>query len=574
MIDPAVPDTIPIVGAASPLGIRLERLAQIAVELGDTALASDARAERERLVEARFFVACLGQFKRGKSTLLNALVGDAILPVGVVPVTSVVTILRYGASPAATVHFADERTESIAIGTIATFIDERQNRGNRRQAAIVDVALPSPILRDGLCLVDTPGLGSVHAANTESTRAFVPRTDVALVVVGPDPPISGAELQLIQEVSREAGELIVVLNKADQSTAEQLREVIEFTRTTVEEALTRSISRILEISALERLTQAHSTRDWQELETRLTQLSSTARERLVDTAGRRAVGRLSRRLDVELTHGDDALRRPIAEIEARVTRLRSAVDDLDRSLLDLRFLFDAVEADLGTQFEQIRTKFFSGTLSKLQTLLEDWIAVHGSAGPSLRRQAMEEAHRLSVQSVDEWLATIEPAAGALYRTATDRFVRLANEYISRVATDGAELDAGDLPLELGFRARRQFYFTSLMHVTAVSPLTWLVDRLAPRSIRQTHVVRAAVAYLTHLLESNSHRVENDLKDRTRESRRWLEGQVRTRLAGALDSAERAVAVATDKQHMSELQITERLQRVRALREELAAVMGQ
>ena len=66
-----------------------------------------------------------------------------------------------------------------------------------------------------------------------------------------------------------------------------------------------------------------------------------------------------------------------------------------------------------------------------------------------------------------------------------------------------------------------------------------------------HVARAAAAYLTHLLESNSHRVENDFRDRTRESRRQLEGQIRARLANARRSAERAVAVAVDKQHMSE-----------------------
>ena len=95
MTEPALPDALPA-GAASVVGTQLERLAQIAAELGDQALASDARADHDRLVEARFFVACLGQFKRGKSTLLNGLVGPPILPVGVVPVTSVVTILRHG----------------------------------------------------------------------------------------------------------------------------------------------------------------------------------------------------------------------------------------------------------------------------------------------------------------------------------------------------------------------------------------------------------------------------------------------------------------------------------------------
>jgi predicted GTPase len=563
------PDAPPA-GAASGVATRLERLAQIGAELGDQALAADARADHDRLVEARFFVACLGQFKRGKSTLLNALVGEAILPVGVVPVTSVVTILRYGDPRTAIVRFSDGHTEPIALDAIALFIDERQNPGNRRQAAIVDVALPSPILRDGLCLVDTPGLGSVHAANTEATRDFVPRTDVALVVVGADPPISGAELQLIEEVSREAGELMVVLNKADQATAEQLREITEFTRATIEKALARPIQKILEISALERLNQ-HPTRDWPVLETHLQRLSSQTRQHLVDTAGVRSIRRLSRRLAAELAQRDDALRKPIEEIEARVVRLRAVLDDLDRSLVDLRFLFDAVEADLGRQFETYRTRFSSETVPELQAQLRDWIASRHSTGRSLRTQALEEAHRLSVRAVDEWLRTVESAANAVYRAATERLIRLANEYIARVASDAADVDVDDLPPEIGFRARRHFYFTSLMHVAAGSPATWLIDRFAPGRMRQTHVTRAATAYLSHLLESNSHRVENDLRERTRESRRWLEDQIRSRLSGALQSAERAVSVATEKQHLSEMEVHGALVRVEALRGELAAL---
>lgn len=99
----------------------------------------------------------------------------------------------------------------------------------------------------------------------------------------------------------------------------------------------------------------------------------------------------------------------------------------------------------------------------------------------------------------------------------------------------------------------------------------MTDRFAPRGVRQAHVARAATAYLAHLLESNSHRVENDLKDTTRESRRWLEGQIRTRLASALHSAERAVAVATEKQHLSEMEVGKGLARVETLRGQLAAL---
>lgn len=548
---------------------RLDRLVRIAAELGDQALSAEAAAERDRLADARFFVACLGQFKRGKSTLLNALVGRPVLPAGVVPVTAVVTILRHGAEPAATVHFSDGRSEPVALDAIGMFVDERDNPDNRRHAAVVEVALPSPVLRDGLCLVDTPGLGSVHPANTDATRRFIPRTDVALVVVGPDPPVSGAELELIEDVSREAAELLVVLNKADQVSAEARREIVDFTRKTIEAVLPRRLGPILEVSALERLAQGHPTRDWQALQARLARIPDGARQSLVDRAGLRSIARLARRLGVEAARQEDALTQPLGDIDARASRLRAALGELDRSLADLRFLFDAVEADLGRRFEGHRARFAGERVSQLADQLEAWVAAHRAAGRGLRAQAFEEAHRLSTGAIEEWLRQIEPQADSLYAAATERLVRLANEFLSRVEADAGDLDIADLPAGLGFRARPQFYFASLMSAAAGSPVTWLIDRLAPGAIRQAHVARRAAAYLTRLLKSNSFRVENDLKDRTRESRRWLEGQIRERLTAAVRSAERALATAREKERVSEREVRASLARVAAIRNELA-----
>jgi hypothetical protein len=78
-------------------------LAAVADALGEAALAADACELARRVAERRFFVACVGQFKRGKSSLVNALVGASILPTGVAPVTTVVTVVRYGESRAARV---------------------------------------------------------------------------------------------------------------------------------------------------------------------------------------------------------------------------------------------------------------------------------------------------------------------------------------------------------------------------------------------------------------------------------------------------------------------------------------
>ena len=76
---------------------RLLRLAALGEELGANRVAEDARDLAARVSEGRFYLACIGQFKRGKSTLINALIGEPVLPVGFIPVTAVPTVIRYGA---------------------------------------------------------------------------------------------------------------------------------------------------------------------------------------------------------------------------------------------------------------------------------------------------------------------------------------------------------------------------------------------------------------------------------------------------------------------------------------------
>jgi len=77
-------------------GFRLLRLADRAQELSAEPVAEEARELAARVAEGRFYVACVGQFKRGKSSLLNALVGYEVVPTGFVPVTAVPTVIRFG----------------------------------------------------------------------------------------------------------------------------------------------------------------------------------------------------------------------------------------------------------------------------------------------------------------------------------------------------------------------------------------------------------------------------------------------------------------------------------------------
>jgi len=111
---------------------RLRALERLAAGADAGEIARQARELAERVAEGRFYLACVGQFKRGKSTLLNALVGRPLLPTGVVPVTSSVTVLRHGAETAARVWFQDGRSPFIPPEEIGAYVSESENPENRK----------------------------------------------------------------------------------------------------------------------------------------------------------------------------------------------------------------------------------------------------------------------------------------------------------------------------------------------------------------------------------------------------------------------------------------------------------
>lgn len=157
------------------------------------------RAERvdrlqRRLVEGRMRLLLVGEAKRGKSTLGNALIGRAVLPAGVVPVTAVTTTVREGSPERLEVRTRDGAVRTEDVGSLADFVTEERNPGNRLGVEEARVFLTRSCLPPGVELVDTPGTGSVYPHNTAEAEAALTSMDAAILVVSADPPISAAEL--------------------------------------------------------------------------------------------------------------------------------------------------------------------------------------------------------------------------------------------------------------------------------------------------------------------------------------------------------------------------------------------
>ena len=207
-------------------------LRQIAGRFGLSTLepalaACDALASQ---ADAILDVAVFGQFKSGKSSLLNAILGEDLLPVGAIPVTAIVTRVVAGPELSTRVTRIDGAVESVSPETIEDYISESRNPNNRLQVAIVDVV--SPALADllGLRLVDTPGLGSVFAHNTRSTRDWLPNVAVAIVVISADRPLADEDRRLIADLRPHAPRIMVVLSKIDLISPPDRDVVLEYMR--------------------------------------------------------------------------------------------------------------------------------------------------------------------------------------------------------------------------------------------------------------------------------------------------------------------------------------------------------
>jgi GTP-binding protein EngB required for normal cell division/methyl-accepting chemotaxis protein len=210
------------------------------------------REVHEKIAAQTFNLVVAGQFKRGKSSLINALLGAELLPVGVVPLTSVVTILSAGETTQVEVEFEDGRTESVPPERLAEYVTEKGNPKNVMKVRIVHIRHPSPWLRGGVRLVDTPGIGSVYRHNTDVARGFLPKADAVLFVLSVDQPLSQAEHDFLKEIIGYAARVFVLLNKTDLLSPGELRESLQFTAGALAELMGGPV-RLFPVSAREAL---------------------------------------------------------------------------------------------------------------------------------------------------------------------------------------------------------------------------------------------------------------------------------------------------------------------------------
>jgi hypothetical protein len=267
---------------------------------------------------------------------------------------------------------------------------------------------------------------------------------------------------------------------------------------------------------------------------------------LVRAAAQRGLCRAAGQLLAIIEEERGALTRPLEESERRMAELQETLEQAERAMKDLGVLLNAEQQCISGVFADRRNIFLRQSQSSASQELRKRVSSvpQRRSGPAYRRDLNHLAQAVARAQLTPWLESESRFAQEAFGKTAQRFIELGNDFLHRVKEIGAaELTA--LPQELdsepGLRAESQFRFNLIERVAApASPLTYVADLASGILGLRGYVVRGAEEFLGQLLEVNSARVQSDVDERVRESRRKLEAEIRAVLRGAATVAANAL----------------------------------
>jgi len=228
---------------------------QVAEGRKDKGKADECRKLLARLAEDRFNLVVVGQFSRGKTSLMNAILGVDRLPTSILPLTSVITSVSYGDRERVLIHWDWwSYTSEISLKELPQYVTQEGNPGNQKRVRCAEVQLPVELLRLGFYFIDTPGVGSAIAANTVTTTAFLPEADAVIFLTSFESPLAEAEVRFLEQVCRHVRKIFLVVNKSDLVPSQQHEAVVAFVQERLKDVFGEEIPRVYSVSARDALT--------------------------------------------------------------------------------------------------------------------------------------------------------------------------------------------------------------------------------------------------------------------------------------------------------------------------------
>ncbi|WP_303720760.1 dynamin family protein [Malonomonas rubra] len=547
---------------------------------------------QQRLGEGRFHLAVLGQFKRGKSTLLNALLGEELLPTDILPVTAIPTFVHAGDKVSGEVYFNDNKepqhfdisAESSLAAFLYDYVTEAGNPYNQRHVCRVEISHPSPLLQQGVVLIDTPGVGSTLKHNTEIAHQVLSQCDAALFLVSPDPPITVMELDYLQQIKEHLPRTFYLLNKVDFLSVEEQASSIRF----LVDQLSRFYDappQVMPISARKGLRSrlAGDEEGWRQsgmqlVEQNLIDFFAREKQQTLLQALRRRGNDLLNSAIMQLQLSLKALKLPESELQLRMDQFRHSLPAIER---EQQAAADVLAGDLkrvikrlGEEVEAVRERAKQQILGQIETHLES------VADVEQMEQLVQET--VATQTEQFFAPAMNAVADVIRREATE-LLRLnqqrSDQLMEQVRQTAAELFeipyhapvAGKVYTSFEPPAWSYDLFTSDM-----DPLGQKLSRkLFSKKFRYRRTVKRLREESRKLVNQNVAQIDWALRKSLDKSFRQFGTELRDQLDKTIEATRKAMSIALQRSEShsattaaNEVRLQQTLQQLETVRQQM------
>jgi GTPase Era involved in 16S rRNA processing len=505
---------------------------------------------KEKLLEGKFNLAVLGQFKRGKTTLINALLGSRLLPTAVVPLTSIITLIKYGNNLHIEAFFKNGDKKEITLDELPDYVTERGNPENHKAVQYVEVHYGSAYLKDGVQIIDTPGIGSTYQHNTAVTYSYLSQVDAAIFLVGVDPPISQVEYDFLNDIKKFVNKVFFLQNKIDQMDENDRIESLEFTRHIIEEKFGLKDIKIFPISAKQalegKLNNAQEKRDRSlisDFERALNNFLMKEKGKAILTSALRNTLKIlsDEMMSIELEL--KAISTPLEELKMKISEFNTQKENIRQDREDFGYLLKGEKEKLISVLESDLKGFVETKLPELTKSMEVHYKRLNDLGKSELTKAIDRAMKQEVENIFyEWHALEEDKLKQGFENITRRFSFKANEIIAaikRLSSEIFDVEVGTFNNLETLTTESHFYFrihslfdNTLMLETLPFALPGILFRRMARN-RMLEQCRQE-------LDRNAGRIRHDFVERIEKSLQRFRGELFSKIDATLSGVESAL----------------------------------
>jgi len=354
----------------------LSELRQHAQKVGADTLAGRVEHEQiQKLEEDRFHLVVVGEFNHGKTSLVNALLGEAALPVGVTPTTAVIHHVHHADEPEVSLHHADGSLSELPFEELQKFAvksgdEDEEGASPDGEIVHIDVGYPAELLRERIVLVDTPGVNDLCLQRADITYKYIPQSDAVLFVIDAAQPLTESERLFLRDrlIGQSRDKIIFVVAKVDIWSDDERVEALDYVSNELGKLLEGPV--IFPVSAQLALAGEREASGMTALVRHLTAFLAEERGRIVlDNAmgeGLEAVRCLA--------HGIDARRRAAKmtrdEIERRIGRIQVDLEGQEGSVDERRAAIREDVAAIRAWVRRDLDRFVDDVIRQLPAIIE------------------------------------------------------------------------------------------------------------------------------------------------------------------------------------------------------------